>query len=68
MDDLLCFLHNPQLMMDLLDLTYYLKEISVRPPMIYLGAEIKKYLVRSGKYHWSMSSTQYLNNAINSVE
>ena len=54
--------------MDALTLTYYLKDGSVGPPKIYMGAEIKKYQVRSGKSHWSMSSTQYVKNVINTVE
>ena len=62
MDDALCCLHNTHLIMDELALTYDLKEVSVGPPNIYLGDEIKKYQVRSGKSHWSMSITQYVKN------
>ena len=47
---------------------YDMKDRYVRPPNIYLGAEMKKYHVRSGKSHWSMSSTQYVKNGINAVE
>ena len=54
--------------MDALDLTYDLKYGSVGTPTIYLGTEINKYQVKSGKYHWSMSSTQYVKNVINMVE
>ena len=37
-------------------------------PKIYLGAEINKYQVRSGKCHWGILSTQYVKNAIDMVE
>ena len=37
-------------------------------PTIYLEAEIKKYEVVNGKEHYSMSSTQYVKNGINTVE
>ena len=36
--------------------------------MIYLGAEIKKYQMKSGKGHYIMSSTQYVKNAVKTVE
>ena len=54
--------------MDTLALTYDLKDGSVGPQTIYLGAEIKKYQVKSGKSHWSMSSTPYVTNAVKQVE
>ena len=54
--------------MDALDLTYALKDVSVGPPKICLGTEMKKYPVRSGKSHCSMLSTQYVKNATKTVE
>ncbi len=54
--------------MDTLGATYDLKEGSVGPPTIYLGAKIKKYQVKSGKSHWSMSSTHHVKNAVKTVE
>ena len=48
--------------MDALDFTYDLKYGLVGPKNIYLGNEIKKYQVRSGKYHWRMSGTEYEKN------
>jgi hypothetical protein len=66
-DDVLCCSHNPQAVMDALALTYDLKDGSVGPPTIYLGAEIKKYQVKSGKSHWSMSSTPYVTDAVKQV-
>ena len=58
--DLLCCFHNPQLIMDALALEYDMKDVSVGPPNIYLGDEIKKYQVRSGKSHWIMTITHYV--------
>ena len=62
-DSLYCS-QNPQLIMDTLYLTYDMKDELVGPPMIYLGAEIKKYQVKSSKSHQRMSSKQYMNNSI----
>ena len=36
--------------------------------MIYLGADIEKYQVKSGKYHWIMSITQLMKNTIKMLE
>ena len=59
---------NPLLNMDALNLIFDPNIISVGPPKINLGAEIKKYQVRSGKSQWIMSSTQCTKNEINTVE
>ena len=56
-NDVLCCLHDPQLKIHALYLTYALKDGLVGLPKIYLGSDIKKYQVRSGKSHWRMSST-----------
>ena len=53
-DDVLCYFQNHQLIMDALALAYDLKDVLVGTPKIYLGAEISKYQVRSGKSHWIM--------------
>ena len=66
-DDVLTCSHAPQAIMDDLAMTCNLKEGSVGEPTIYLGAEIKKYQVKSGKEHYSMSSTQYTNNTVKTV-
>ena len=67
-DCVLCCSHNPQMIMDAVALMYYLKYRSVGTPKGYLGAEIKKYQVRCGKYHWSMPITQYMKNTIKTIE
>ena len=54
--------------MDVLNLLYDMKYGSAGPPKIYLGDDIKKYQVNSGKSHWSMSNIQQTNNAIKTVE
>ena len=53
--------------MDALSLTYDLKEGSVGTPTIYLGAEIKKYQVASGKEHYSILIT-HVKNVTKTVE
>ena len=67
-DDGLTCSHAPQSIMDNLAMSYDLKEGSVREPRIYLGEEIKKYQVISGKEHYSMSSKKYMKNSVKKVE
>ena len=66
--DVLYFKHTYQLIMDVMDLAYDIKDGLVVLPNIYLGAEIKKSQVKSGKSNWSILSTQYANNAIKTLE
>ena len=51
-----------------MSLAYDMKYRSVGPTKVYLGAEIKKCQVRSGEYHFRVFSTQYMKNAIKTVE
>ena len=68
MDDILCCSHNPLLIIDVLALTYDLKNKLVVLSTIYLGDDINKYQVKSDKSHWSILSTRYLKNLIKTVE
>ena len=67
MYDVLCCSYKPHLITYVLSLTYDIKDGLAGPQTIYLDADIKKYQVNSGKSHWSMSSTQYVKNAIKTV-
>ena len=50
-DNVLCCSQITQMVMYVLALTYDLKDGLVGPPDFYLVPEMKKYHVRSGKYH-----------------
>jgi hypothetical protein len=47
--------------------TYGLKDGSVKPPELYLGASISKYQLPNGKDVWSISSNQYVTASIRTV-
>ena len=66
-DDCLAVSHDPQNIMDVLSKSYELKKGSVKAPEIYLGAEISKYQLKNGRLVWSMSSSQYVKNAVKNV-
>ena len=67
-DDILYCLQNPKLIMDVLSLTFDMKDGSVGPQTVYLGAEIKKYQVKIGKSYWSTASAHYMKNFVKMVE
>jgi hypothetical protein len=75
-DDILHCSHQPKLLMKTLGELYHLKEGSVKEPERYLGATIKKFekLTTSDDGTqtivncWSMSSEEYVKNAISIVE
>jgi hypothetical protein len=67
-DDILVFAKDPQTTMNELGKLYELKPESVHEPDIYLGANMEKVQLPSGKVEWSMGSKTYVKNAIRVVE
>ena len=47
---------------------FELKEESIGPPNIYLGARIRKVLLENGSSAWAIESSQYVCAAITNVE
>ena len=45
-----------------------MKEGSVGPPDIYLGAKLRKVALADGTHHWGQSSSHYIQEAIKNVE
>ena len=69
-DDILALSHRPQDIMKTLGGLYRLKENSVERPKRYLGATIKEWRFPEDttKVRWGMSSEQYVQEAIRTVE
>jgi hypothetical protein len=67
-DDILVFSRDPKLVMDELGKLYELKPESVKPPDIYLGANIEKVQLPDGRSEWGMTSRTYVRNAVKIVE
>ncbi len=55
-DDILIFAKDPKMAMNELGKLYELKPESVKEPDIYLGANIEKVQLPSGKVEWAMGS------------
>lgn len=71
-DDILCGSELPQRIMDSISGSYKLKDGSVKPPDLYLGADIKQWYIPDSeepdKVRWAMSSTNYTRKAVEEVE
>ena len=67
-DDILVFAKEPKITMNKLGKLYELKSGSVHEPDIYLGANMEKVQLPSGKTEWAMGSKTYVKNAVKVVE
>ena len=47
---------------------FELKEVSISPPKMYLGADIRKVKLDNGVDAWAASSSQYVQAAVRNVE
>ena len=68
-DDILILSHQPKTTMDAIVRVYRLKEC-IGKPTKYLGADIVEYYFPDDckRCHWGLSSKQYVNEAIRTVE
>ena len=66
-DDVLHFDHEPNILMAQLESIYRLKDKAEAPDR-YLGANIDKVQLQDGSIAWSMSSREYLTNAIKNLD
>ena len=67
-DDVLHLHEDPSLLMNELSKAYRLKDDSLGRPDRYLGANIDRVQMADGAIYWSMTSKEYVTNAISNVE
>ena len=67
-DDLLVVYHNPKQIIDRINSLLPLKPDSVGPPEIYLMAKLKKKTFEDVTLAWSLSSANYVQQAVRNVE
>ena len=60
--------HDPNSVMKHLEAKYTLKESSVKEPDEYLGNQIRKHILPTGKETWAMFSDLYVPRVIANVE
>jgi hypothetical protein len=66
-DDILCVHHDPGSLLEKLDEYFKMKEDSIQVPTLYLGAKLKKTVLPNGVVAWGMSSSKYVQSAVQNV-
>jgi hypothetical protein len=56
--------HDPNELMQKLDKSFPMKEGSIGPPNIYLGAKLSKVKLPNGVEAWAMSPSKYVQEAL----
>ena len=67
-DDILHISHDIKPTMEALGKLYLLREDACGEPKRYLGANVNKYQLADGREVWSMSSVDYVRNAVKNLE
>jgi hypothetical protein len=66
-DDILCVHRNPGDELIILDKYFKMKDGYIQEPTFYLGAKLKKTVLPNGVIAWGMSSSKYVNAAVQNV-
>jgi hypothetical protein len=67
-DDILCVHHDPGSPLAKLDEYVKMKEGSIQVPTFYLGANLKNNVLPNGVVAWGMSSSKYVQSAVQNVK
>ena len=67
-DDCLFISENPKLALLRVDKYSPIKPASLGPPKTYLGGTVSKIQLPNGVHAWAFSSSQYVHEAVKSVE
>jgi hypothetical protein len=68
LDDILCVHHDPGSPLANIDEYFKMKEGSIQVPTFYLGAKMKKTVLPNGLVAWGMSSSKYVQSAVQNVK
>jgi hypothetical protein len=66
-NDIICVHHNPGDEIVRLDKYFKMKDGSIQEPTFYLGEKLKKTVLPNGVIDWGMSSSRYVNAAVQNV-
>jgi hypothetical protein len=67
-DDIVCVHHDPGSPLENLDEYFKMKEGSIQVPTFYLGTKLKKNVLPNGVVAWGMSSSKYVQSAVQNVK
>ena len=68
MDDCLCICHDDKAEIHKIDKFFAMKKGSVGDPDVYLGAKVKRMEMLNGVQAWALSSSKYVQEAVQNVE
>jgi hypothetical protein len=66
-DDILCVHHDPGAPLEKLDEYFKMKEGSIQVPTFYMGSKLKKTFLPNCVVAWGMSSSKYVQSAVQNV-
>jgi hypothetical protein len=66
-DNILCVNHDPGTSLAQIDKYFKMKPGSIMEPTLYLGAKLKKTVMPNGAVAWGMSSSKYVQAAVQNV-
>jgi hypothetical protein len=67
-DDILCVHREPGSSLAKLDEYFKMMEGSIQVPTVYLGTKLKKNVLPNGVVAWGMSSSEYVQSAVQHVQ
>jgi hypothetical protein len=67
-DDILCVHHGPGTFLAQIDNHFKMKPGSIMEPSCYLGAKLKKTVMPNGVVAWGMSSSKYVEAAVQNMQ
>jgi hypothetical protein len=67
-DDIFCVHHDPDSPLERLDEYFKMKEGSIQVPTFYMGAKLKKTALPNGMVEWDMSSSKYVQSAVQNIK
>ena len=67
-DDCLCICHDAEAEIHKIDKFFTMKKSSVGDPDIYFGAKVKRMEMPNGVQAWALSSSKYVQEAVQNVE
>jgi hypothetical protein len=67
-DEILCVYHDPWMSLAQIDKYFKMKPGSIMEPAFYLGSKLKNTMVPNGVVAWGMSSSKYVQAAVQNVQ
>ena len=67
-DNVLAYSHDSEAVMVGIAAKFDIKNDRIAEPKLYFGGKVEKFQLPNGKYAWSITSTSYVQGAIDNVQ